>query len=247
MAARKPAARRSAARRSVSRRSVSRRSVSRRSVSRRPAARRPPRRSARRRQQDETLVIVLIGFVVVIAVFLAVLRFLASHAVVTLLVVLAVGVAAGLVARSRIQAAAERRAVWAARAQHIGSYLTMSPDEFERALAYLCERDGCTQVRVVGGAGDLGADVIGTTPTGHRIVIQAKRYGPTNKVGSPELQKVGGTARQVHGAQLVVAVTTSSFTRAAREYAAHPGVAIRLFDHDALAGWASRTGPAPWH
>lgn len=40
-------------------------------------------------------------------------------------------------------------------------------------------------------------------------------------------------------------VTTNTFTRQAREYADH--MKIRLFDEQALAGWASRTGPAPWH
>lgn len=129
----------------------------------------------------------------------------------------------------------------------IAHYMAMDPKQFEHAIAYLCQRDGCTGVKVVGGAGDLGADVIATTPTGLRIVIQAKRYAPSNRVGSPDLQKVGGTARQVHGAQLVAAVTTSGFTKAARDYAAHPGVGIRLVDHDALARWAAGTGPALWH
>jgi restriction system protein len=51
----------------------------------------------------------------------------------------------------------------------------------------LCERDGCSNVQVVGGAGGLGADVIATTPTGVRLVIQAKRYSPTNLVKGLDL------------------------------------------------------------
>lgn len=162
--------------------------------------------------------------------------FLIVAAIVTILI---------LVGRANAQRRAEEAAIYAARAEHIGSYLAMSPGEFERALAYLCERDGCRDVQVVGGAGDLAADVIATTPSGHRIVIQAKRYGPTTTVGSGDVQKVNGTYQHAHGAHVAAIVTTSRFTKPAREYAGRCG--IRLFDQQALAGWASRTGPAPWH
>ncbi len=97
----------------------------------------------------------------------------------------------------------------------------------------------------MGGAGDLAADVLATAPDGRRILIQAKRYQRGNNVGSPDVQKVGGTYQVVHRAQLAAVVTTSSYTSQARAYAATAG--IRLFDEQALAGWASRTGPAPWH
>jgi restriction system protein len=120
----------------------------------------------------------------------------------------------------------------------------MDPREFEHALAYLCERDGCTDVEVVGRAGDLGADVIARTPLGHRLVIQAKRYVATNTVGSPDLQRFGGTCFTMHGAGVAAVVTTSSFTAPARSYAAKMG--IRLFDKTALAAWAAGTGPNPW-
>ncbi|MGW7244654.1 restriction endonuclease [Streptomyces sp. NPDC054804] len=42
-----------------------------------------------------------------------------------------------------------------------------------------------------------------------------------------------------------VLVTTSTFTQQAASYAVAQG--IRLYDAQALAGWASQTGPAPWH
>jgi restriction system protein len=121
----------------------------------------------------------------------------------------------------------------------------MNPRDFEHALAYLCERDGCTSVQVVGGAGDLGADVIALAPDGRRIVIQAKRYGPTTKVTGPDLQRFGGTCYSVHGAQVAAVVTTSGFTKQAVQYAQH--MSITLVGEEQLAGWASRTGPAPWH
>ncbi|MFF1300236.1 MULTISPECIES: restriction endonuclease [unclassified Streptomyces] len=120
----------------------------------------------------------------------------------------------------------------------------MGSREFEHAVAFLCERDGCLGVRVVGGAGDLGADVVADAPDGRRVVIQCKRYGPTTKVGSPDLQRFGGTCHSVHGAQVAAVVTTSVFTKPAAQYAS--GTGIRLVDEAALAAWATRTGPPPW-
>jgi restriction system protein len=132
-----------------------------------------------------------------------------------------------------------------AQSQEIARYHGMGPAEFEHALAFLCARDGCTHAQVVGRAGDLGADVIAFAPDGRKIVLQAKRYGPTTKVGGPDLQRFGGTCFNVHRAGVAAVVTTSTFTKQASEFATHMG--IRLVDAHALAAWASRTGPAPWH
>jgi restriction system protein len=139
---------------------------------------------------------------------------------------------------------AEDARIYAIRPTEIAAYHAMGPAEFERALGYLCARDGCTQVSVVGRSGDLGADVTALTPTGLRLVIQAKRYHQGNRVSGPDLQRFGGTCFTIHGAGIAVVVTTSGFTKQARAYAQRAD--IRLFDEHALAGWASRTGPAPW-
>ncbi|MEV1021102.1 restriction endonuclease [Streptomyces sp. NPDC050264] len=120
----------------------------------------------------------------------------------------------------------------------------LDPDGFEAAVAALCERDGCTDVEVVGGAGDLGADVLATAPDGRRVVVQCKLYGPTNKVGSQDLQRFGGTCWTVHGAQLAAVVSTSEFTAPAEEYAQACG--IRCIDGFALSAWAEGSGPTPW-
>ncbi|WTL51071.1 restriction endonuclease [Streptomyces sp. NBC_01497] len=123
-------------------------------------------------------------------------------------------------------------------------FTALDPDGFEAAVAALCERDGCHDVAVVGGAGDLGADVLATAPDGRRVVVQCKQYGPAHKVGSQDLQRFGGTCWSVHGAQLAAVVTTSQFTAPAREYAAECG--IRCVDGDSLAAWSEGSGPAPW-
>ncbi|MEU4345419.1 restriction endonuclease [Nocardia sp. NPDC023852] len=123
---------------------------------------------------------------------------------------------------------------------------SLSPSEFEEALAALCRRDGCTDVRVVGGSGDLGADVIARAPDGRRIVLQAKRYRNGRSVGSQDVQRFGGTAHTIHGADVAAVVTTAhTFTPQARAYAAKVG--ILLMPAKALAAWESQTGPTPWN
>ncbi|GAA2333048.1 restriction endonuclease [Streptomyces cuspidosporus] len=124
------------------------------------------------------------------------------------------------------------------------AYEAMTPEEFELAVAELCARDGCEDVRVVGGAGDLGADVLATAPDGRRLVIQCKRYTAPHKVGSQDVQRFGGTCFAVHEAHIAVVITTSEFTEPAVDYAAACG--IRCFDGRELTEWARHTGPAPW-
>ncbi|MFB7979860.1 restriction endonuclease [Streptomyces vinaceus] len=123
-------------------------------------------------------------------------------------------------------------------------YDALDADAFEGAVAALCERDGCRDVRVVGGAGDLGADVLATAPDGRRLVIQCKRYGPVHKVGSQDLQRFGGTCYAVHEAEIAAVVTTSDFTQPAAEYAEQ--CAILCFGREALLDWSAGVGPAPW-
>ncbi|MFJ7954662.1 restriction endonuclease [Streptomyces sp. NPDC096319] len=123
-------------------------------------------------------------------------------------------------------------------------HLAVDPDGFEHTIAALCARDGCSPVEVVGGAGDLGADVVATTADGRRVVLQCKQYGEEHRVGSPDLQRFGGTCYAVHEADVAVLVTTSSFTEPALEYAASCGIVC--VDGTELAAWTESTVPAPW-
>jgi restriction system protein len=123
-------------------------------------------------------------------------------------------------------------------------YDALDAEEFEQAVAALCARDGCGEVEVVGGAGDLGADVLAVTPDGRKLVIQCKRYGDEHRVGSQDLQRFGGTCYTVHEADVAVLVTTSDFTAPAVDYAEQCG--ILCLDRTALHMWSDGTGPAPW-
>ncbi|WP_033818449.1 restriction endonuclease [Kitasatospora sp. MBT63] len=213
-------------------------------MARRPARRR--RSAARRaRQARDNAILLGAGALAVLALVVAVVTWLAHHLLVLAGALTVLLAAAVMVVRGRV--ASDRRAFEARAAQlrHIGAFLGMSPKAFEQALADLCRRDGCTKVTVVGGAGDLAADVLATTPGGQRILIQAKRYGPRTFVGSQDVQKVNGTYRDVHRCEVAVVVTTSAFTKAAAAFCAQVG--IRMVDRRALALWAEGTGRPPWH
>ncbi|KDN18224.1 restriction endonuclease [Amycolatopsis rifamycinica] len=204
---------------------------------------------ARRKKAAATQGGAVAGIAVAGVVVLTIAKFVAAHPVASLAGCTAVlgAVICGTVLWRRRKAREARRAweIEFARSQEIARYHAMAPDEFERALAFLCSRDGCSQATVTGRAGDLGADVTAYAPDGRKIVLQAKRYGGTSKVTGPDLQRFGGTCFTVHGAGVAAVVTTSTFTKQARQYAAHHG--IRLLDGPGLAAWAGRTGPAPWH
>ncbi|MFB6613302.1 restriction endonuclease [Streptomyces sp. NPDC056367] len=117
-------------------------------------------------------------------------------------------------------------------------------DGFEHTVAALCARDGCTSVEVVGGAGDLGADVLATTADGRRVVLQCKHYSEDNRVGSQDLQRFGGTCFAVHQADVAVLVTTGSLTAPAVEYAETCGIVC--VDGEVLAAWTEMEAPPPW-
>ncbi|MFJ3582977.1 restriction endonuclease [Streptomyces sp. NPDC090127] len=123
-------------------------------------------------------------------------------------------------------------------------HAAVDADGFEHAVAALCARDGCSTVEVVGGAGDLGADVVAVTLDGLRVVLQCKHYAEDNRVGSQDLQRFGGTCFTIHEADVAVLVTTSSFTAPAAEYAATCGIVC--VDGDGLAAWTDQLAPPPW-
>ncbi|MFE3658691.1 restriction endonuclease [Streptomyces sp. NPDC059165] len=123
-------------------------------------------------------------------------------------------------------------------------YGELAPEGFEQAVAELCARDGCLEVDVVGGAGDLGADVVAITADGRRLVIQCKQYGESHKVGSQDVQRFGGTCYAIHEADIAALITTSKFTTPALDYAQQCG--ILCMSGDELDAWRQGIGPTPW-
>ena len=93
--------------------------------------------------------------------------------------------------------------------------MKLSPDDFERILADLWRAMGYT-VTVVGGPGDRGLDILATMEKGVRFTvgIQAKRYGPTNKVDVHQIREYASLLAK-HEVDSVVVVSTSGFTEGA--------------------------------
>jgi restriction system protein len=116
----------------------------------------------------------------------------------------------------------------------------MSGADFEQYVARLLRGCGCRGVRVSGRAGDMGADVTARTPDGRRLVVQCKRYA--GNLSSPDVQRFAGTARDIHGADVALLVTTGRPTTQALQVARQ--CRIDLVDRPVLARWIA-TGISP--
>ncbi|MGC5360298.1 restriction endonuclease [Streptomyces sp. DT24] len=223
---------------------------------RRPAARRPARRPARRsapprrrrsrRQQHRDTQLLLFGFGAVagLALVWAVVSWLLVNwwALVVLGALAAVG---GTVwgHRYRQQQAWDRVRQQALR-YGLPQLDALHHRDFEYAVRDLMLRDGCTDARQIGGAGDNGADVLATDPLGRTWVIQCKHRKDGDRgsaVGTPDLQRVNGTARQLYGADVVLVVTNGRFTTRCAPLAQQ--LHMHLADRRTLATWASGGRP----
>lgn len=119
--------------------------------------------------------------------------------------------------------------------------LELSPVFFERLVVELLVKMGYggsikDAGQAIGKTGDEGIDgTIKEDMLGlDAVYIQAKRWGRGNVVGRPELQKfVGALAGQ--GAKKGIFITTSSFTKEAKEYAPKNDTKIVLIDGEELA------------
>ncbi|MEU5757110.1 restriction endonuclease [Streptomyces sp. NPDC047829] len=209
---------------------------------RRPPARRRTRRPSRRQQQRDAQLLLYAAAAVTLVV--TVVNWLLTHwwVLVTLLV-LAVLAGAGWLYNRQQQAQWE-----AVRAQGLRYGLSqldaLHYSRFEDVVRELMDRDGCQDARRVGGRGDLGADVKATDSFGRRWVIQCKhrRNGAQGSpVGTPDLQVLNGTARQVHGADIAVIVTNGRVTAPAVTFAQQQR--LHVVDRQTLAVWASGSRP----
>lgn len=151
-----------------------------------------------------------------------------------LFVLLPLGLMAGVIGyKAKTRKEGKRRDLNLARqrveaAQHIGTLLTGSGQDFEFAVSEVLRAYGY-DVEQVGRAGDKGVDLIGTDANGATVIVQCKRYGPDNKVGSPVIQSFMGAVVN-HDAERGIFVTTSGYTRQARGLADSSRVNIELID-----------------
>lgn len=123
----------------------------------------------------------------------------------------------------------------------LNTVIELSPTFFERLVVQLLVKMGYggsikDAGKALGKTGDEGIDgTIKEDKLGLDIIyIQAKRWKPGNVVGRPDIQKfVGALAGQ--GAKKGIFITTSSFTKEAREYTPRNETKIVLIDGDDLS------------
>ncbi|WDM12977.1 restriction endonuclease [Streptomyces lavenduligriseus] len=212
---------------------------------RRPPARRRSRRPGRgRRRGEDRLIGLLVTAVLAVALVVTVVNWLLVHWWILIVAGgLAVSAGSGWLYHRR------QRARWeAVRAQGLRYGLAqldaLHHTRFEYAVRDLMRRDGCQDAVRVGGGGDLGADVKATDPYGRRWVIQCKhrRNGLAGSaVGTPDLQVLNGTARQVHGADVAVIITNGRVTAPAYDFAKQQR--LHVVDRHTLGVWATGSRP----
>lgn len=161
---------------------------------------------------------------------------LAGLAVTVVVVLVATWTALMIAARQRAAARqVERERRQAELERSISSADGLTGPEFEQWFIRLLARTGFSRIEHHGGAGDLGADVIATSPLGQRVVFQCKRY--RRNVPSPDVQRFAGTCHTIHRADIAAIVTTAGFSQPARQLARRLGIV--LIPRDDLAAWAA--------
>jgi len=109
----------------------------------------------------------------------------------------------------------------------------MDEYEFEKLVADVWEAQGWNTI-VTSGSNDRGVDVIAEkqSPFSQKMVIQAKRYSESNKVGGPEIREYASLKQQESNVDSVVVVTTSNFTPQAKQTA--NDLNVKLLNGDGL-------------
>ncbi|MFF2639001.1 restriction endonuclease [Streptomyces niveus] len=198
----------------------------------------------RRRRANDRLVFLLVAVAMAVALMVAVVNWLLAHWWI-LVVIGALAVLAGGGWFYQRRQAARWEAVRVRGLRYgLDQLDALHHTQFEDAVRELMRRDGCPNAVRVGGGGDLGADVKATDPYGRRWVIQCKhrRAGLAGSaVGTPDLQVLNGTARQIHGADVAVIVTNGRVTAPAVAFAEQQR--LHVVDRHTLAEWASGSRP----
>jgi restriction system protein len=208
------------------------------------SAKRPARRRRTKKNHEADLLVLLGVAVAAIWLVVTVLAWLFAHWWILLVLLVVVAAGGGTWGYQRFQ-----NAQWeTVRSQSLRYALTqldaLHHRQFEYAIRDLMRRDGCRNAVQVGGTGDNGADVKATDPFGRRWVIQCKHRRDGDRgsaVGTPDLHVLNGTARQLHGADVVVLVTNGRFSANCPPLA--KSQRLHLVDRRLLGMWASGSQP----
>jgi Restriction endonuclease len=109
----------------------------------------------------------------------------------------------------------------------------MDPTQFEHFVADLWSAQGWN-TQVTTKQNDRGIDIVAErdSPVPEKHLIQAKRYGPNNSVGSPDIQQYASLRQQESNVDVVVVVTSGRFSKQAERIA--KDLNIKLIDGDDL-------------
>ena len=116
----------------------------------------------------------------------------------------------------------------------------LAPRKFEELVAHLLEKQGC-DVSLTKRTRDGGYDILGKYKSGPASVLflaECKRYSPTNKVGVEVVRGLYGVT-EMQRANFGLLITTSSFTKNAREETVRIGPRMQLKEYQDLCTWLS--------
>ncbi len=120
---------------------------------------------------------------------------------------------------------------------------SISPRQFEEFIADLLSRLGFEDVQLTPRSRDGGKDIVAShTVAGIPLIIyfECKQYANKNKVGLETMRSLLGTvASDSHQANKGVLVTTSTFTRGAKEFMM-ANARVDGKDYDGLLGWVAK-------
>lgn len=108
----------------------------------------------------------------------------------------------------------------------LGKLLALTPRQFEAAVGEILRENGYRDVKHVGGAGDLTADLTCRDERGRSAVVQCKRYSPGIRIGSRDIQEFIGMMTVHHRADRGIFITTTEYTEPAADLARRHGITL---------------------
>jgi restriction system protein len=152
---------------------------------------------------------------IVAAALYFIITWLLAHPDILGIVVLSPVIALVIWVALKLRARQRRQLQW----KTFGELLSLTPREFELAVADLLRDLRYRDIEHVGKAGDLAADLRCRDRSGNSVVVQCKRYAPGVRVGSKDIQAFIGMVAVHHQADRGIFVTTSTFTQPAMDLA----------------------------
>jgi Restriction endonuclease len=109
----------------------------------------------------------------------------------------------------------------------------MTGPQFEQYVAAMLRFSGFRNVRVIGGAGDGGVDILATNPAGVAIACQCKRQN--QRVSTKVVRLLLLAVTYTHKGNLPYLITTATLTKQAGEEAR--AAKVRVIDRRGLDTW----------